>query len=612
MPWHLGAWRGSLEQGDLSSLILPAAAGVIAFLISTVATPIVRAVARRYGFVAKPRPDRWHSRPTALLGGVAIYLGIIVPLLLLSPSGSGLRLLALALTGIFLLGLVDDIVKLSPHQKLVAQIALASLVTAGGTVFRGLPVAALAAPLTVLWLVAITNAFNLLDNMDGLTAGIAACTGAVLAGMGVLAGNVALAVPAACIVGASAGFLLFNSYPASIFMGDAGSLTLGLAVGGLSVLANGYGASQNVLLTVVVPIAVVGVPLFDTTLVSVMRTLAGRPVSQGGRDHSSHRLVALGLSESQTVRVLYLITAVFGSFAVATRFMDVLTSLTFLALLLVALALFGAYLAQVKVYHGTAVAEGGIRSLPARGAAFAQRLPLGEVLLDTVLIVVSYLGAFLLKFESNIYGPFLVQFGRSIPFVIAIKLAVFLVAGVYKNGWRHAGLPEVVSLAKASTLATVSVVVAVALLWRFDDYSRSVFVIDWLLLTWLIVIARMSFRLLGHWVQSLTGTAERSLLVVGTRERGAAAVRAIQGGLFGDYVPAGFVDVDSARGRHRVAGIEVLGTLSELSAILDARRFDGVVVVVEGGSGCPPEIAEECTRRKLAYREILTLEMGRN
>lgn len=601
-----------MEALEWGTLVPPFIAAVVAFAITAAATPVVRYVARRRGFVAQPRADRWHQRPTALLGGAAIYLGIIVPLVLLSPSGSGLRLLAVAITGIFLLGFIDDVLRLRPHQKLVAQIALSSLVVAGGTVFRGVPVAVLAAPLTVFWLVAITNAFNLLDNMDGLTAGIAACTAAVLLAMGVLEGNAPLAVAAACIVGASAGFLLYNSYPASIFMGDAGSLTLGLAVGGLSVLANGYGASQNVFLTVVVPIAVLGVPLFDTTLVSVMRTLAGRPVSQGGRDHTSHRLVALGLSESQTVRVLYAITVLFGTFAVASRFMDVLTSVAVLLLLVVGLGLFGFYLAQVKVYHGSRPAsENGVRSLPARGVAAAQKVPIADVLLDSLLIVLSYLFAYLLKFESNIYGTFLAQFARSVPYVLALKLAVLLLAGVYRGGWRYAGLPEVVSLGKASTLGSLASVVAVAVIWRFDEFSRSVFVIDWMLFTWLLVLSRMSFRLLGHWVQSLSGSTEGRLLVIGGGSRGAGVVRAIQHGVYGDFMPVGFVQLQGGGRERRIAGVEVLGDRSQLGELLDRHQVDAVVLVMESDADSVGDILDECSRRGLFVRKVAPLEVSR-
>ncbi len=601
-----------MEPLELDNLILPLIAVAVGFGVSAVATPVVRFLARRYGFVAQPRPDRWHQRPTALLGGVAIYLAMIVPTIALSGSSERIVFLGAGLTGMFILGLVDDLVKLSPHQKLIGQIVIATLVGAGGIVFDGLPIRILAVPLTVFWIVAITNAFNLLDNMDGLSAGIACVTGAVFAAIGVLEESTEVAVVGAAVAGASLGFLLYNSSPASIFMGDAGSLSLGFMVGGLSILGNSYGASQNVLLTLVVPIVVLGVPLFDTTLVSTVRTLYGRSISQGGRDHTSHRLVALGLSEKQTVWVLYLISAIFGAFAVATRFMDVFMSVAVLALLVVGLVLFGIYLAQVKVYRDEELVSTRRVVLPLVGGSEAviDRVLLAEVLLDLVLIVVAYLGAYLLKFEGTLSGPFLTQFARSVPFVIVLKLAAFLLGGVYGRDWRYVGLPEAVTIVKASTIGTILCAAAVFVVWRFAGFSRSVFVVDWLLFTWLVIGSRMSFRLLAHSIQSLAGAKFGRLLVIGTRDSGARTIRAIQQGIFGEYVPIGFVDVQEVGRERKICGVGILGSMSALATILDRTEADGVVIALpdEPANLIQAAIAE-CSIRSMPWRHVVPLEM---
>ncbi len=603
-----------MDLSDWDTLVAPSIATTAAFIISVATTAIVRHFARRYGFVAQPRPDRWHQRPTALLGGVAIYLGIIVPLVLVSGSSSRILFLGAGLSGMFLLGLVDDLVKLSPHQKLVGQIVIATLFGAGGIVFEGLPLRILATPLTIFWIVAITNAFNLLDNMDGLSAGVACVTGIVLATIGVLEQSQEVAVAGAAVAGASLGFLLYNSSPASIFMGDAGSLSLGFIVGGLSILGNGYGASQNVLLTLVVPIVVLGVPLFDTTLVSTVRTLYGRSVSQGGRDHTSHRLVALGLSERQTVWILYLISAIFGAFAVATRFMDVLMSVAVLALLIVGLVLFGIYLAQVKVYREEEPVHTRFGGLPLVGSseAMIDRVLLAEVLLDLVLIVVAYLGSYLLKFEGTLTGPFLTQFARSVPFVIVLKLAAFLLSGVYGRDWRYVGLPEAVTIVKASTVGTVLCGAGVFVVWRFTGFSRSVFVVDWLLFTWLVIGSRMSFRLLAHSIQTLAGAKFGRLLVVGTRVSGANVLRAIQQGIFGEYIPVGFVDVEEVGRERKICGVEILGAVSGLGAVLDRMAVDGVVIALPTDATELVEPAvKECSLRSIPWRHVAPLEMSR-
>ncbi len=591
---------------------VPMIGAAVAFAIAAAATPLVRHFARRYGFVAQPRPDRWHTKPTALLGGIAVYLAIAAPLFV-SGSGSRLLLLATGLTGIFALGLIDDLVKLAPYQKLVGQIAVASLVSAGGIVFDGVPIKVLAVPVTVFWLVAITNAFNLLDNMDGLSAGVACATGAILVSMGLLGADREVALAGALLVGATAGFLLYNSWPASIFMGDSGSMVLGFAAGGLAVLSSGYGTPQSVLLTVIVPMSVLGVPLFDTALVSVVRKLHGRPISQGGRDHTSHRLVALGLSERRTVWVLYAISAVFGAFAVATRFVDPLVSVAFLILLVVGLVLFGVYLAQVKVYREEDIfpIREGHHPLTVIGGALMHKMRLAEVLLDLSLVFVSYLGAYLLKFEGALTGPFLTQFTQSLPFVIALKLAALLLLGAYGGAWRYVGLPEIVGLGKVSVVGSILCASAVTALWGFEGYSRSVFVIDWLLFSWLVIASRMSFRLLAHLAQSLGGGKGRRLIVVGSRDLGAMALRAFQEGQVAEYVPVGFVAAGDEDRESRVAGVQVVGDIATLGSLLDDMEVDGVVIALsDGHAGYLGTVIRECASRGLPYRRVAPLDTG--
>lgn len=594
-------------------LVPVAVSGLLALLVSAASTPLVRSVARRYGLVAEPRPDRWHYRPTAFLGGVSLYLGIMIPVGVLAGPGGKAWVLLGGVTGVFLLGLSDDLLRLRPHQKLVGQVVLATLVGATGLALEGFPVRVLVLPVTVFWLVAITNAFNLLDNMDGLAAGIALVTGLVMCVMGALGENALAAVVGAAVAGSCAGFLIYNSSPASIFMGDAGSMVLGFAIGGLAVIGNDYGTSQDVILTMIVPVAVAGVPLFDTALVSIVRAAHGRSISQGGRDHTSHRLVALGLTESQTVRVLYGVSAVFGMFAIATRFMDILMSLAVLALLVVALVLAGVYLAQVKVYTGEARADQvSLGALAIDSATFVQKVPLAEVLLDLTLVVVAYLGAYLLKFEGTLTGPFLNEFTASLPLVVVLKLATMLLLGVYRADWRHVGLPEVLSFAKASVLASLLCVVAVAAVWRFSGFSRSVFVIDWLLFTWLLIASRMSFRVLGHWVQSVVDTRSVRVLIVGTSSA-SHAVRAVQQGVFGDVAPVGFVHADEGYAERRVGGVAVVGPVSKLAALLVELDVDGVVVASPGlSSGTLLGISEECKRHGVTCQILETFSRPRD
>jgi UDP-GlcNAc:undecaprenyl-phosphate GlcNAc-1-phosphate transferase len=266
----------------------------VALLISVVLTPICRLVARRFGFVAKPQEDRWHKRPTALFGGVAIVVGTLAASLTGQPTLELWPLLACGLL-IAAFGFVDDLLSLNASTKLIAQITVASILIFFGYRLQWTESMVGDAMLTLFWIVGITNAFNLLDNMDGLCAGTTLVAGVFLL-IGLVSDSGA-SIPAmylAGILGATAGFLIYNLHPASIFMGDTGSLFLGLNIAAVTLFATPESTGRSGLLSVVVaPVVLLLVPILDTTLVTAMRLLSGRPPSQGGRDHSSHRLVTV-------------------------------------------------------------------------------------------------------------------------------------------------------------------------------------------------------------------------------------------------------------------------------------------------------------------------------
>ena len=280
------------------------------FAVSAALVPLCRTIALTRGYVARPRKDRWNKRPTALFGGVAIAVTVLG----LATAAGDLLALALPLIGgllIFIVGVTDDIHSLKPTTKLIAEIALAAMFVFFGERLRWTDLPAVDMLLTMVWLVGVTNAFNLLDNMDGLCAGIA-----IIAGAALLVGLVGRPEVGpemrylAILLGATSGFLIYNAYPASIFMGDAGSLFLGLTLAALTLTAGGPAHDRSRILSIVgAPMLVLLIPIFDTTFVTVSRLLSGRPVSRGGRDHSSHRLVAIGLSERSAVRVLWALAA---------------------------------------------------------------------------------------------------------------------------------------------------------------------------------------------------------------------------------------------------------------------------------------------------------------
>ena len=280
---------------------------VTAALVSALLTRLLIRFSFRLGLTAQPREDRWHKQPTPNTGGLAILITLAIVYLAVVPGHYG-QIVAAAVF-VALLGFLDDRIQLKPSIKFAGQSVAALAVIASGVVFRGTPWELLNLALSFLWIVGITNAFNLIDNMDGLCGGVTVIISGFRCWFTVANGDAAGALIMAALGGSFLGFLAFNYKPAKIFMGDCGSMFAGFLLGALTI-ASPPPRSGVVLSALLYPVLTFLYPIFDTVLVSVMRRAAGRPISVGGRDHSSHRLVAMGLSEQQAVWVLWALTAI--------------------------------------------------------------------------------------------------------------------------------------------------------------------------------------------------------------------------------------------------------------------------------------------------------------
>ena len=294
---------------------------VVAALIAFVVTPATLMAARRFRMTDQPGPRKFHLAPVPVLGGIAIWAAIVGSLLLFG-DGQELRELAAICAGgtlIALLGLLDDRVSLGPRGKLFGQVAAMLLISLAGIRVSLFSDTWINLIVTILWGVFVINAINLQDNMDGLAAGISAVAASVFFVLAVLNGQVMVASLAAALLGACLGFLFYNFQPAVSFMGDTGSMLLGiaLAVLGIKLTFPTVSHSQAWL----VPLFVLGVPVFDTLLVVISRLRRGKPWWQGGVDHTSHRMVQLGLSHRRTTIALYLVTAILGLVAAVIVFM---------------------------------------------------------------------------------------------------------------------------------------------------------------------------------------------------------------------------------------------------------------------------------------------------
>ncbi len=296
-------------------------------LVSMLATPLARRIAVRVGAVDYPNARRINKRPVPRMGGIAIFCGIVAAFVVqflgttylgwpvvLVPSPRlevNYWLLVLAFLTIFATGLLDDRYTLRPLQKLTGQILAATLAVAGGLVIGDIsnPLGGpfislgwLAYPVTVVYLVAYTNIINLIDGLDGLAAGISALASLTMFALSVLAGRLDAAALSIAVAGSSLGFLRYNFHPASIFMGDSGALTLGFALGTVSLLSVTRFAG---LTTIIVPLVIAAVPIIDTFSAIVRRLRGHVSIGHADRGHIHHRLMAEGFDQRQAVLLMY-------------------------------------------------------------------------------------------------------------------------------------------------------------------------------------------------------------------------------------------------------------------------------------------------------------------
>ena len=561
-----------------------AAPFLLALALSLIVVPICRSLALRYGFLAKPREDRWHQRPVALFGGVGIatvFFGCAIVL----GVAKELPVLTVTAAVMFATGVVDDVLSLKPSTKLIAQIALASVLVFFGYRLNWLQSMTLDSLLTLFWIVGLTNAFNLLDNMDGLCAGIAVIVGSALL-IDLLPGATGTHAYAAVgylaiLLGATGGFLVYNLHPASIFMGDSGSLLLGFSFAAVT-LSSGRAAPgrSDVLSIVAAPVLVLLIPIFDTTLVTVSRWVSGRRASQGGRDHSSHRLVAIGLSERRAVALLWLLAAIGGGIGVALDYLNkgwsLLAALAFLA----AMVLFAAYLAGIRVYDETdaRVKRGAFTPIV---VDFMYKRRVAEVLLDSFLVTVCYYAAYRLRFEDPYeFNKNFSMFISTLPVVLAAQLVAFFVVGVYRGVWRQFGMMDTLVVARGVFFGAVTALVTILViqeLYGFFAYSRTVFVIYGVLVLMAVTLSRASFRIVGEFLQRQRRSGSR-VVIYGAGDAAGLVIRELLARDAGDVRLLGFIDDDPRKAGIRAMGYPVLGGFSALTVLVKAASVDSIVI----------------------------------
>jgi UDP-GlcNAc:undecaprenyl-phosphate/decaprenyl-phosphate GlcNAc-1-phosphate transferase len=569
---------------------------LLALVLSIALVAITIRICRKNKWISEPRTDRWHKGCPCLFGGVPIWLTVVV-LTAANPVTRGAEMWSLIAIAslVFLLGLADDVWRLLPRTKLLIQTGAALLVVLAGIVqpFHAFPV--IGAMFGVVWIVGMTNAFNLLDNMDGLAAGIGLISSVYLGYLYVTQGNLEGAVLLGILSGAQAGFLLFNFNPARIFMGDTGSLFIGFVIG-TSILAQPRHIS-GVPAFILLPVLVCAVPIFDTFFVSITRSLRGQPVSQGGTDHSSHRLVRLGLNERSAVLLLYAISLGSGAIAIFLQRFRLPYNIGLIGFWLLFLFVFGIHLFQ----------DQGPTSHTYRGEnRLLRRLITRDtlaLLLDPIALFLSYYLAYFLRFSSAVPYAEWMAFFYSCSLLIAAKFFFLWQFRVYQRSWWRASAGDIVAMGEALLIGEVVAIAFLIAFGRFATYSQSVLVIDVVLSFALLLVLRYSLSLFSTLVRLCCGIredAERRVFLIGTSERAATVLKFMNAS---QVTCVGLIDANGGRDVGRwVWGKRVLGRIDDLARLSTEFQVREVVLADEESIPIPEaQLQEFCLSWNLHF-----------
>lgn len=318
---------------------------IIGLIVTFTITPFVKKLAIRIGAVDSPNERKVHAKIMPRLGGLAIYLGVVASVWWMVDDYKEIAAIMLAATIVVITGVIDDRYDLKPIFKLFGQLLAAVIVVYFGMQmnFIHLPFGGsdifdfgmLSIPITILWIVGVTNSINLMDGLDGLASGVTAIATATMLVLAIMMGNVPVIILASALLGSLVAFLFFNFHPAKIFMGDSGSLFLGFMMAVLSLL----GFKQAAFASLILPILILGVPLSDTIFAILRRWANGRPISAPDKQHLHHCLLNMGLSHRATVLVIYGISAFFGTSAILLSRVTLWVEIIALALIFLVLTI---------------------------------------------------------------------------------------------------------------------------------------------------------------------------------------------------------------------------------------------------------------------------------
>ena len=542
----------------------------------------------RIGLVSAPDPN--HPHPVPVGGGVAIWLVVGACVVAMAVAGheiSGVGLPLLGATVLFLAGVWDDVRLLDPRTKLLIQFGAAAAMVIGGVTFPlGPELEWAAVPLTMLWFVGVCNAFNLVDNMDGMLPGVAAVAAVFVGVFAYATGRPETALVSWIVAGAVVGFLPANLPPARIFMGDSGSMFLGFLLAGLAIGESWAGLTQ-LAFTILAPTLLLAVPIFNTTFVTVTRKLSGIPLSRGKADHINYRLLAHGMSRGRTLLAVYVLSAVSGTVGVLVVTSTPLAYAVGASLFLILLMYLGVFLYEGRVQDferdfRVAREKPGWEESP----WYRWVIRMVAVVGDVVLVFASMFLAFFLRFDGAIPDDQLANLAQVLPYILVFRVGLALLFGVYETQWRLGLASDAVRLVGSVVLGTL-LFAALLFVLRLPSFPRTVIALEGLLSLLFFGLTRLGVRALGEVTSREWGTREgRRTIIAGSADGVLTVFRHLRHRTGPGYQVIGFADDDPAAHRSLVGGVRVLGAASRIPAL--ARLYDAEHVIF-----CFPYMAEE-------------------
>jgi UDP-GlcNAc:undecaprenyl-phosphate GlcNAc-1-phosphate transferase len=565
-----------------------------AFCFSYLFTGAILRFSIRRRLLDIPNDRSSHSVPKPRLGGVAITLAFYLTSATLLLVGfrpfSSSTILAGAFGGgavIALAGLVDDLRGLDAKFKLLVQFAAAGIAVASGVVLREfripligtLSFGPLAAPVTLLWIVAIVNFYNFVDGIDGLAGGIGVIASSFLFFIGGMTAAIGMRSLYAVLAGSLLGFLRFNFPPSRIFMGDMGSTFIGFTFAVLSVVGEGLGVPAFITILLLAGV------ICDVALTLIRRAIKGEKVFSPHRAHYYQRLTSLGLSHKQVTLLEYLVAVLLGVSALLA-FHKESSFVTFLSVVWIGFFLW-------------ALAK--IRSMEKGKRLLWEGRTIGVAFGDLAFVSLSYVLSYYLRLNFKFPEAETASMLISLPIVLVIRTGVFYTYGLYRGVWRYTTFDDVIRIGKAVTVGSAVMVVSFTLLFRFKSFPRSVFMIDWFILTVFMAGSRIATR----WFHELPAREEipgRRVIIAGT---GAVAELILQhvkkaGGLRA----IGYVDDRAGMTGHIIHGLKVLGPLAKVAEIAEKHGADEVIAMSSFFERIPMDSRDRLGRAGIRLRPV--------